>query len=258
MKFQVYRSLARGVLLESLRRKDLWVVAMLGFLIVAVAGALGLYGTQGLESFAKDLGVSVLSGFSAILAVLTSSRLIPEELKNKTLYPLLARPISRFDFLVGKLSGAILATWIAFGLLCLSTLCGLLLFGVKLDPIMLQYVLAKLMGLAMLCTVTLTLSIYLTPSAAATISFIFAFGSTILNRAAIAAYSTSPAATKPLLSFFSAVLPQYGLFDLGGRVANIGWAPVPIWILGALLAYAAIYSFGALALGWNGFRKRPI
>jgi hypothetical protein len=130
MKFTAYKPLARSVLLESLRRKDLWVVAILGFLIILCAGTLGFFGFDGLEVFAKDLAVTVLGLFSTIIAILTSCRLIPEEIKNRTLYPLLARPITRFDLLIGKLIGAVIVTWISFLLLCGLTAIALTVFHV--------------------------------------------------------------------------------------------------------------------------------
>ncbi|MEY4881221.1 MAG: hypothetical protein RLZ87_650, partial [Armatimonadota bacterium] len=34
MNILTYKALARSVVLESIRRKDLWVVAILGFLII--------------------------------------------------------------------------------------------------------------------------------------------------------------------------------------------------------------------------------
>jgi ABC-type transport system involved in multi-copper enzyme maturation permease subunit len=118
------------VVLESVRRKDLWVVAILGFLIVSAAGALGFFGIEGLEIFAKDLAVTVLGMFSTIVAVLTSSRMLPDEIRQRTLYPLLARPISRFDLLIGKLLGSILVSWIAFLMLAGLTAAALVSFGV--------------------------------------------------------------------------------------------------------------------------------
>ena len=49
---RIWWALARSVALESLRRKDLWVIAILGFLIMASAGALGFFGFNGLQVFA--------------------------------------------------------------------------------------------------------------------------------------------------------------------------------------------------------------
>lgn len=258
MKFTVWKALARGVLLESLRRKDLWVVAILGVLIVLSAGALGFFGIGGLEVFAKDLAFSVLSLFATVLSVLTTCRLLPEEIKNRTLYPLLARPISRFDLLMGKLMGAVVTSWIGFLLLCSLTFVALLTFGVRPEAIHLQYILLKMMGIVVLCSVSLTLSTYMTPSAAATMSFVLAFGSTLIVRALLMAYSSSGDSMKWAFQAINGLVPQYSLFDVGGRAAYSGWALVPLWAVGALAAYMLVYSGGMIGLSWAKFRKQAV
>jgi ABC-type transport system involved in multi-copper enzyme maturation permease subunit len=258
MRFRVYKALARGVVLESIRRKDLWVIAILGFVIMLAAGLLGFFGTNGLEAFVKDLAVTVLGLFSTIVAVLTASRMLPEEIKQRTLYPLLARPISRLDLLLGKLFGAILVTWISFLMLAALTGLALATFHVGFETLMLQYLIAKMLGLALLCAVTMTLSIYMTPSGAATMSFVFAFGSSMIVRALVMGYEGSPPAMQGFFKLLNAALPQYGLFDLGGRAANSGWAPVPLWVFGALLAYLAVYGSAMVSVSWMKFRKQAI
>ncbi|HVL39407.1 MAG TPA: hypothetical protein VM328_08475, partial [Fimbriimonadaceae bacterium] len=85
MRLRAWKSLAWSVILESLRRKDLWVVAILGLLILMSSAALGFFGVQGLEVFVKDLAASVLGMFSAIAAILTCSRLLPDEIRHRTL-----------------------------------------------------------------------------------------------------------------------------------------------------------------------------
>ena len=258
MKFAVYKALARGVLLESLRRKDLWVVAILGFLILLGAGALGFFGVQGLQVFVKDLAVTVLGAFSTIVAVLTSTRMLPEEIKQRTLYPLLSRPISRLDLLVGKLMGAIIVTWISFLILASLTAVALVGFHVDFEPIMAQFMVAKMMGLALVCALGLTLSIYMTPAAAATTAFIFTFGSNIIVRALTSGYETAGPAMQIVFKFLNAILPQFTLFDMGSRAANVGWSPVPFWVMGFLFGYWILYSSGLIALSWARFQKKAI
>lgn len=258
MKLRAWGALARGVVLESLRRKDMWVVAILGFIIIISAGTLGFFGITGLEVFAKDLAFTVLGLFSTIIAVLTASRMLPEELKNRTLYPLLARPISRFDLLLGKLLGAIAVTWVAFLILSGLTAVALATFHIRFDWLMLQYLPAKMLGLAVLCSVSLALSTVMTPSAASTMSFVLAFGSTMMIRALVLAYGTSGPGLQVLFKFLNCCIPQYQLFDFGSRAANIGWPPVPAWVLGALLVYATIYSVAMLGLSWAKFRKQAV
>lgn len=257
-KLKVYKALARGVLLESLRRKDLWVVAILGFLILLGASALGFFGVQGLQVFIKDLAVTVLGAFSTIVAVLTSTRMLAEEIKQRTLYPLLSRPISRLDFLVGKLAGAIVVTWTSFLLLAALTALALAGFGVAFEPIMAQYLVAKMMGLGLVCALGLTLSVYMTPSAAATVGFIMTFGCSIIVRALTSGYEQADAGMQLAFKLINAILPQFTLFDLGSRAANTGWAPVPLWVMAFLFGYWVLYSSGLVALSWARFQKKAI
>ncbi len=258
MNLRIYWALAKGVVLESIRRKDLWVVAILGFLILIASGTLGFFGVAGLEIFVKDLAVTVLGLFSTIIAVLSACRLMPEETKNRTLYPLLARPISRFDLLAGKLLGAVLVTWIGFAMLCSLTTLALLSFHVPFEVIMGQYVIAKMMGLVVICAVSLAFSTFMTPAAAATMSIILAFGGGMISRALVMSYSTASPATQWFFKFVNGILPQVNLFDLGGRAVYFNWSPVPLWVMGALFAYMAIYSWAMLGLGWLKFRRQAL
>jgi Cu-processing system permease protein len=258
MKVFAWRALARGVLLESVRRKDLWVVAILGFLIIAAAGMLGFFGFSGLEAFAKDLAVTVLGLFSTVVAVMVSCRMLPEEIRQRTLYPLLARPISRMDLLIGKYLGAVIVSWIGLLLLAAAAALALALFRVPLEPIMVQYLMVKMLGLALLCALSVAASAYMTPAAAATLSLLFAFGSGILVRALVMAGQSGGSGMKAGMSVLNGLLPQFGLFDLGSRVANQGWAPVATWVVLALAAYAGLYSSAMLALSWLRFRRQAI
>lgn len=258
MKVRIWKALARGVVVESLRRKDLWVVGILGFLIMAAAGMLGFFGFRGLEIFAKDLAVTVLGILSTILAVLASTRVLPEEIKNRTLYPLLARPITRFDLLFGKYLGVVAVSWVAFGILAALTAVALTVFGVRLEPIMAQYAMLKMLGLGLLCSIGLLFSSLMTPQAATTLTLVLAFGSDMISRALVLAYPSGTPVAQFSYKLVNWTLPHFGLFDLGGRVANLGWPPVPFWVVGALAAYMIAYSGSALFLSWAKFRKQAL
>ncbi len=258
MKTRVWMALARGVWLESVRRKDLYVVAILGFLIVVSASALGFFGLNGLEAFAKDLSATVLGLFSTIIAILTASRMLPDEIKNRTLYPLLSRPITRFDLLMGKLIGSVIVTWTGFLILVALTTLALGMFHVSFEATMIQYVVAKMMGLVVVCSISVMLSSYMTPAAAATLSFVLAFGSAMILRGLTMSYETVGPVTKGIFKFITMALPQVHLFDFGSRVSNSNWGLVPAWVLGFLFAYMVIYSGAMLSLSWWKFRKQAV
>ncbi len=257
-KLRCWNAISRGVLLEALRRKDLWVIAILGFIMIVGASALGFFGVSGLEVFIKDLAVTVLGLFSTIVAVLTSARLLPDEIRNRTLYPLLARPISRFDLLFGKFLGAVFASWIGFLCLAFMTALALFIFHVQFELVMVQYVVAKMMGLVVICAVTLALSAYMTPQAACTLSFVLAFGSSMMVRALVMASGTASQPMREMFKVLNAMVPQFSLFDMGSRAANVGWGPAPLWVMGALVVYMFTYAGAMLILAWLKFRKQTI
>jgi ABC-type transport system involved in multi-copper enzyme maturation permease subunit len=184
--------------------------------------------------------------------------MIPDEIRQRTLYPLLARPISRFDFLFGKLIGAIFVTWFAFLLLSALTALALASFHVPFEPIMLQYLLAKMMGLVVVCAVSLALSTFMTPAAAATLSFVLAFGSNMIVRGLVMAYDAASPESQAIFKAVNALIPQYGLFDMSSRVANIGWSPVPAWVLLSLALYMVAYTVTMLTLSWAKFRRQAV
>lgn len=258
MKIGAQWLLAKAVVVESVRRKDLWVLAIVGSLFILSAQTIGLLGAKGIEVFLKDLTVTVLGLFSTVIAVLTSVRLIPEELKQKTLYPLLSRPITRLDFVLGKWLGAVLVSWIGFLALCACAALALASFGVHFEPIVYQYILLKMFGLALLCAITLTFSLYMTPQAAATFAFILAFGGSMISRTMTLVFPTASPAGKIGLQASNLILPQYSLFDIGSRVANLDWPPVGPWVVGFLAAYCFVYSGLFLYGAWFKFSRRAL
>ena len=258
MKFRIYLTLARGVVLESIRRKDLWVVAILGLVVLSTASAIGFFGSSGLEVFIKDLAATVLGLFATIVATVVSCRVIPDEVRNRTLYPLLARPISRLDLIIGKWVGAVAVTWIGFILLLFTTAIALAGFHVHFEWIMLQYAFLKLLGLALLCSVGVFFSTLMTPPAAITMTFLSAYGVSMISRALVLGYAHASPATQVVYKLVNAMLPQVNLFDIGGRAVYVGWSPVPIWVVGSLGAYFALYSCAMLALAYTRMKNKAL
>ncbi len=114
--------IVRATLLEALRRKDAWVLGILmsAFALVALSARLTGSTDPTAATFMLNLGLSLSVMFSHLLTLLLAGRQFPDEIENRTLYPLLARPISRPSLLVGKwLAGGLVGLLVlaAFGLL---------------------------------------------------------------------------------------------------------------------------------------------
>src|SRR5207249_3286023 len=70
--------------------------------------------------FIKDFGFGVIKIFGTLIAIVGTAQLLPLELENRTIYPILAKPVFRSEFLLGKfvgMSALLLLTLVLMGII---------------------------------------------------------------------------------------------------------------------------------------------
>lgn len=121
-------AIARVTFLEALRQR------FLAFLLVLAAGfTLGSLPLRAIDfghgelKFLADLGFGALLLFGTVLAIVLPAQLLYGEIDNRTALTLLAKPLGRGEFLVGKFLG----TWAVLGVftVTLTALVGVILLG---------------------------------------------------------------------------------------------------------------------------------
>ncbi|MEI9897555.1 MAG: ABC transporter permease subunit [Chthoniobacter sp.] len=65
----------------------------------------------------KDVSLGAMSIFTWLLAVLATAMLLPKDIEDRTLYTILAKPVPRFEYLLGKFIGVLLLLFIAISLM---------------------------------------------------------------------------------------------------------------------------------------------
>lgn len=250
-------TVARATILEALRRKDLYVLLILTVVIIGGAGMINFFGTRGLQKFLKDISFTVINIFTIIIAVTVTARQIPYELESRTIYPLLAKPISRLHFLLGKYLGALIMS--AFTLLVFSTifLVTLILFQATTDWIFVQAIFLRFLSLMLIVALVLCLSLFVTQSANVTISLLLCIGASIISRSITLIYEKLDPFFQTLAAALYWILPHLDLFDLSKKVVH-NWPPIPLYILMMLTIYAGIYTFVFLTIGLLRFRRRML
>lgn len=256
-KLVVWGALAQGAVLESVRRKDLYVGLILASVMMGAAATLGRFGVKGLEMFLKDAALTVINLLSTVLAILFAARQMPEEISRRTVYPLLARPISRFDLILGKFLGAFALSALGLALFAAVGWGALAVYGLNLGVIFWQFLALRLMALAVVCALTIALSVFLTPQATVTMAMLLAIGSATFGSAVMLLDGTLRGVGQTVLRGLYLVLPQINLFDLSQKV-SYGWPPVAAWAIWSLLAYALIHIAVLLTAGTLRFRKQAL
>lgn len=115
-----------GNTLTGLVRLKIFYVLLL-FALLLIGGSLFLARMTFQQEFQvlKDIALGAMSIFSSLLAVIATARLIPRDIEDRTAYTVLAKPVSRFEYLAGKLLGVVFL--VALSLLAMSALFFLVL-----------------------------------------------------------------------------------------------------------------------------------
>src|SRR5919106_2935048 len=56
----------------------------------------------------KDVSLGAMSIFTSLLAIVATARLLPQDIEDRTVYTILAKPVPRFEYLLGKIAGVLL------------------------------------------------------------------------------------------------------------------------------------------------------
>src|SRR5881397_1810739 len=109
------RAITSNTLTELTRLKVFYVLLVFGLLLIGSSIFMAQFSFQQEFQILKDVSLGAISLFTSLLAVVATARLLPQDLEDRTVYTILAKPVPRFEYVVGKIAGVIL-------LLAISTL----------------------------------------------------------------------------------------------------------------------------------------
>lgn len=248
--------LAKVVWLELLRRKDLYVLSILLVALTVASLTVDSFGGENVERYIFDLGLFLIWLFSIILVVTLASRQIPGEEKSGTIYPLLAKPVSRLDFILGKWLGCWLASVAALALFYVFLVAVIVLRGGEISalPLLQAWGLHSAM-LAVVAAITIVLSTRMSYGAAATLSFVVQ-AAVFFMVPKIPAWTTYEAGIrKVVLMIIYYILPHFELFDMRRRLVH-EWGAISWSTFGTVIVYGGILTIFFLALAWWGYRHK--
>ncbi|NUO48214.1 MAG: ABC transporter permease [Polyangiaceae bacterium] len=93
---------------EAVRARILLGLAGVAFCVSAFSLVIASFTLNSAPRVVSDLGAASISLFSVIVAVVIGATTLYRELEQKTIFPILARPISRGEYVVGKYAGILL------------------------------------------------------------------------------------------------------------------------------------------------------
>ncbi|MBS1706974.1 MAG: ABC transporter permease [Armatimonadetes bacterium] len=102
-------SIARTTFAEAIRRKVLFIIFLIGVTFLAVAPGLNVLSARQERTVLVGFTLGVIQLTSALIAIVLTVYLIPNEIERRTIYTILCKPVRRWQFFVGKYLGAVTA-----------------------------------------------------------------------------------------------------------------------------------------------------
>jgi ABC-type transport system involved in multi-copper enzyme maturation permease subunit len=247
--------IAINVFRESVRDKVLYNLVLFAILLIGASYMLGQLTAGQDVKIIKDLGLAATSLFGLFIAVFIGIGLVSKEVERRSIYPLLAKPIHRYQLVLGKYCGLVLtlAVNVAVMAAALYLVLAYMAWGVApeitrawdapaTDPALLKAVALILVELMLVTAIALFFSTFSTPilSAAMTFGFYIVghFSADLRNFKDVVDSSAAAGLARGLYW----VLPNLAQFDVKSPVVH-GQT-----VTGGYLAIAAAYGLAYIGM----------
>jgi ABC-type transport system involved in multi-copper enzyme maturation permease subunit len=236
-------------------RDRLWLV-LLAFGLALLAGAHALTPIALGEGprITVDLGLGALAGFGLLVVVVMGANLVHQEIDRRTVHLILARPVSRGTYLLGKWAGLTASLWAAGAVMgvTLITVGGYVRGPAVVGPLA-QAILLIGLSFAVLTALAVLFSSLSTPVLSSMYTLgLYALGWWTADLRALAQSIGGVAGT--VLHVLSYLPPHLDIFN--ARLAVAHAEPVPSLQIAIAAGYAACYATAVLALATIAFDRR--
>lgn len=237
---------------ESVRDRVLYGIVGFAILLVGASVLIGeITAGQDLKIL-KDLGLATIEMAGLAIAIFIGVGLVSREIERRSVYSLLAKPLPRWEFIVGKYAGLV-ATIAVNVCLMAAVLCALLAWigwnapdevrrsweAPAADPAIL---LAVLFILAELALVTAFAVFFSTFSSSGLLSVVLTLGVWVAGLESVDLRQFGEMAASPAGSVLSAigwVVPAFSALDI--KAAVVHGQHVPLALVAMRMLYAAVY-----------------
>jgi ABC-type transport system involved in multi-copper enzyme maturation permease subunit len=159
-------AISKITMLEGARKQIFHVLMLVAMTLIAVSTTLAVFDHNIDVKVVKDLCLVAILVSISIIAITMSVSGVPSEIESKTVYPVLAKPMARWKFIVGKYAGTMGTVAIGMAILFASLCAILLMFVGKIDPGVLFVIPYLLLEAAILAAVAMCLSTVTSPALA--------------------------------------------------------------------------------------------
>lgn len=250
-------TVARNVFLEVVRDRILYVVGVFGIVMVMAITLLPEISAGTEDKLILDTGLAAINLLSLFVVVFVGTGLINKEIEKKTVLVLIAKPVSRWEFIVGKHLGLSLVMALLMAVLTAVMLGLFALSGVPFQlPLVLWAVLFMFLEMVLLSAVAMMFGSFTSTVLATLMTLaVFAVGHETRNILELDKIADSENFRRVAEGLFL-VMPDLERLNLKNEIANGFLAPPSGSGLVENAVYALIYTALLLMVTVTVFERR--
>jgi ABC-type transport system involved in multi-copper enzyme maturation permease subunit len=239
---------------ETVRERVLYNLVFFAILMTFSGLLLGELSLRQDEKIVKDIGLAAMDLFGTLIALFIGVGLVSKEIERRSLYPLLAKPLGRGEFLLGKFAGLALTLAVNLGVMTAGLFLTLLATRQRVDLHLLSAVYTLYLGLLLVVAIALLFSTLTSALVAAigTVCVVLAgrFSDVIRNMREVAD------APNWLVQALYYGIPNLRNFDIKNQV--VYHDPLPLSSLAWITLYGVIYVTLVLVAAARALRSRDL
>jgi ABC-type transport system involved in multi-copper enzyme maturation permease subunit len=248
-------AIALNTFREAIRNRILYLLLVFAVALILCAQALSLMTVGSEEKIIKDFGLATIDLFGVLTAVLLGIGLVSREIERRTVYVLLAKPIRRFEFVLGKYAGLCLTLLVNTAVMT-AFFFGLLLVKGIADAALLWAVAMLFMQLLLVTALAILFSCLTNPIVSCILTLaLYVIGHLLWSFDLLKARVGS-VMMRRLCDLLYYLLPNLGNFDVKGRVVH--GVPLPPGTVAWAAVYLLIYGSAVLLLACAVFERKEL
>ncbi len=258
--------IAVNVFRESIRDKVFYNLVFFAILLTGASYLIGqLTAGQDLKMI-KDLGLAATSVFGLFIAVFIGIGLVSKEVERRSIYSLLAKPVDRYQIVLGKYAGLVLTLAVNVAIMTVALYVVLAYMGWKLgavsmsweapalDPALLKALALTFVELCLVTALALFFSTFSTPLLSAALTFGFFVAGRLSNDLRNFDEVMRSSAGGRVAEAVYWILPHLAAFDVRAQVVHGQYVPAAYMALTA--GYGVLYITALLVPATVIFSRR--
>ncbi|MBM3313970.1 ABC transporter permease [candidate division WOR-3 bacterium] len=239
---------------ESVRDKVLLTLIVFALVVMGSARVIQPLALGEEVKVIKDLGLSAITLFCVIISILVGGRLVYKEVEKRTIYIVLAKPVRRWEFVLGKYIGLMAVLVVSLMVMTVAFFAIMLVMGIRVQLYLLLAVLTTFFQLVVVTAVAVLCSTFSTPITGAVFTFAVYFVGHLTRDLKLLAAMSPSVVVKVVSQFLYYLLPNLSNFNLRAEV--VYGAPLDPYALLLSGLYALVYAVTLLMISTVVFSRK--